>query len=341
MKSILVTGGLGFVGSHVVVELTKSEYNPIIIDNLSNSNSIVLRKLEEITQVPIDFIEGDINDQEILNKIFSENSIFSVIHLAGSKAVGESVRMPLKYYQNNVGGAMTLLKVMDDHGVRNFIFSSSATVYGDPVYLPIDEKHPVGKCSNPYGRTKFVIETILTDLCASNSAWRAISLRYFNPIGNHESGLIGEDPVGIPNNLLPYVTRVCKGSLPVLPIYGQDYLTLDGTGVRDYIHVVDVAVAHVKALAVIEERIGHSFYNLGTGNPYSVLQVVESFQKVAGKQIPCEFKPRREGDVASCYADCSLSQKELNWKAQYNIDDMCESLWKWINMNPTGYQSNN
>lgn len=283
------------------------------------------------------FYQNDILDREALDQIFTKENVDAVIHFAGLKAVGESVRKPIEYYTNNIQGTLILTDVMRKHNVKNIIFSSSATVYGNPAMIPITEECPKGICTNPYGWTKWMLEQILTDIHTADPEWNVMLLRYFNPIGAHESGLIGEDPKGIPNNLLPYVAQVAIGKLECVGVFGDDYDTPDGTGVRDYIHVVDLAKGHVKALNKIKEKAGVKVYNLGTGNGYSVLDVIHAFEKACGHEIPYQIKPRREGDIATCYSKCDLAKEELGWQAQYNLDDMCASSWKWQTMNPNGY----
>lgn len=336
---ILVTGGAGYIGSHTCVELLESGYDVIVIDNLDNSSSVALERIEEITGKPVTFYQKDIRDKEALEEIFSKENIDAVIHFAGLKAVGESVSKPLEYYQNNISGTLTLMEVMKEHNVKNIIFSSSSTVYGEPETMPITEECPKGMCTNPYGWTKWMLEQIMMDVQKADPEWNVILLRYFNPIGAHESGRIGEDPKGIPNNLLPYVAQVAVGKLEKLGVFGDDYDTPDGTGVRDYIHVVDLAKGHVAALKKIQEGCGTKIYNLGTGIGYSVLDVVHAFEKACGHEVPYEIKPRRAGDIAMCYAQCDLAKEELGWEAQYGIDDMCASSWKWQSMNPDGYNT--
>ena len=337
MSTILVTGGAGFIGSHTCVELLESGYDVVVIDNLSNACEESLKRVEKITGKTLKFYKGDIADKELMDKILTENDIYAVIHFAGLKAVGESVRKPLEYYENNIAGTLTLCKAMRENGCKNIIFSSSATVYGNPAFIPITEECPKGVCTNPYGWTKHMLEQILTDIHTADPEWNVILLRYFNPIGAHKSGLIGEDPKGIPNNLLPYVAQVAVGKLPCLGVFGDDYDTPDGTGVRDYIHVVDLAKGHVKAINKIKENPGVKIYNLGTGKGYSVLDVVKAFEKACGKKIPYEIKPRRAGDIATCYSDATLAKKELGWEAEYGIDEMCADSWRWQSMNPDGY----
>ncbi|MGN0438569.1 MAG: UDP-glucose 4-epimerase GalE [Lachnospiraceae bacterium] len=336
---VLVTGGAGYIGSHTCVELLNAGYDVVVVDNLYNASEKSLERVKEITGKDVTFYKADITDKATMNEVFDkETDISCVIHFAGLKAVGESVRKPLEYYQNNIGGTLTLCEAMRDHGVKNIIFSSSATVYGDPAFIPITEECPKGVCTNPYGWTKHMIEQILTDFHTADPEWNIILLRYFNPIGAHKSGMIGEDPKGIPNNLLPYVAQVAIGKLECLGVFGDDYDTTDGTGVRDYIHVVDLALGHVAAINKIKENPGVKVYNLGTGNGYSVLDVVKAFSKACGKDVPYEIKPRRAGDIATCYADASLAKKELGWEAQYGIDEMCEDSWRWQSQNPNGYE---
>lgn len=334
---ILVTGGAGYIGSHTCVELLNAGYDVIVVDNLYNSNQKAIDRIEQITQKKVKFYKEDILSKEALKKIFSENQIDAVIHFAGLKAVGESVQKPVEYYTVNIAGTLNLIDVMRNYGCKNIIFSSSATVYGEPAQIPITEACPKGTCTNPYGWTKWMLEQILTDVHTSDPEWNVILLRYFNPIGAHESGLIGEDPKGIPNNLLPYVAQVAIGKLKCVGVFGNDYHTPDGTGVRDYIHVVDLAKGHVKALDKIKEKAGCKVYNLGTGKGYSVLDVIHAFSKACGHDIPYEIKPRRAGDIATCYSKCDLAKEELGWQAEYDLDAMCASTWKWQTMNPNGY----
>ncbi len=334
---ILVTGGAGYIGSHTCVELLDRDYEVVVVDNLYNASEKSLQRVEEITGKKLTFYKADIQDYAALDKIFDCEDIDCVIHFAGLKAVGESVAKPLEYYQNNIAGTLVLCNVMRKHNVKNIIFSSSATVYGDPAFVPITEKCPKGTPTNPYGWTKSMLEQILTDLHTSDNEWNVILLRYFNPIGAHKSGKIGEDPKGIPNNLLPYVAQVAIGKLPKLGVFGDDYDTPDGTGVRDYIHVVDLALGHVRAIDKIKENPGIKIYNLGTGKGYSVLDVVKAFGKACGHDVPYEVKPRRAGDIASCYSDATLAKEELGWEAVYGIDEMCEDSWRWQSNNPNGY----
>ena len=335
--SILVAGGAGYIGSHTCVELLEAGYEVVVVDNLYNSSPESLKRVEKITGKNVTFYEADILDKEALNKIFDAHEIEAVIHFAGYKAVGESVQKPIEYYHNNMTGTLVLCDVMRAHGVKNIVFSSSATVYGDPAQIPITENCPKGQPTNPYGWTKSMLEQVLTDIHTSDPEWNVILLRYFNPIGAHKSGMIGEDPKGIPNNLLPYVAQVADGKRECLGVFGNDYDTPDGTGVRDYIHVVDLAAGHVKAIDKLREKPGVEVYNLGTGNGYSVLQVVAAFEKACGHKIPYEIKPRREGDIATCYCDPKKAKAELGWEAKYGIDEMCEDTWRWQSSNPDGY----
>lgn len=334
---ILVTGGAGYIGSHTCVELLNAGYDVVVVDNLYNSSEKSIERIREITGRDLTFYNADILDYDALDKIFEAEKVDCVIHFAGLKAVGESVAKPLEYYKNNITGTLILCEVMRKYNVRNIIFSSSATVYGDPAFVPITEQCPKGIPTNPYGWTKSMIEQILTDFHTADSNWNIILLRYFNPIGAHKSGKIGEDPKGIPNNLLPYVAQVAIGKLECVGVFGDDYDTPDGTGVRDYIHVVDLALGHVKAVNKIEENPGVKVYNLGTGRGYSVLDVVKAFGKACGHEIPYVIKPRRPGDIATCYSDASLAKEELGWEAKYGIDEMCEDSWRWQQMNPNGY----
>lgn len=334
---ILVTGGAGYIGSHTCVELLNADYEVVVVDNLYNSSEKSIDRIKEITGKDLTFYEADILDADKMNEIFANEKVDCVIHFAGLKAVGESVAKPLEYYKNNINGTLVLCEAMRNNGCKNIIFSSSATVYGDPAFIPITEQCPKGTPTNPYGWTKHMIEQILTDFHTADPEWNVILLRYFNPIGAHKSGLIGEDPKGIPNNLLPYVAQVAIGKLPCLGVFGDDYDTHDGTGVRDYIHVVDLANGHVKAINKIKENPGVKVYNLGTGNGYSVLDVVKAFSKACGHEVPYQIKPRRPGDIATCYSDATLAKEELGWEAQYGIDEMCEDSWRWQSMNPNGY----
>ncbi len=337
--NILVTGGAGYIGSHTCVELLNAGYGVVVIDNLYNSNQKAIDRIEQITGKKVKFYEDDVLDRDALEKIFSENSIDAVIHFAGLKAVGESVHKPIEYYHTNIGGTLALVDVMREHNCKNIIFSSSATVYGDPAEIPISENCPKGTCTNPYGWTKWMQEQILTDIHTADPAWNVILLRYFNPIGAHKSGLIGEDPKGIPNNLLPYVAQVAIGKLPQVNVFGNDYDTPDGTGVRDYIHVVDLARGHVKAVERLAKNDGVFICNLGTGKGYSVLDVIHAFEKACGHKLKYEIKPRRDGDIATCYCNPEKAEKELGWKAEYTLDDMCADSWRWQTMNADGYNT--
>lgn len=334
---ILVTGGAGYIGSHTCVELLNAGHEVVVLDNLYNSSEKAVERVKEITGKDLKFYEVDLLDKAAVEKVFDNEKIDAVIHFAGLKAVGESVAKPLEYYHNNITGTLYLCDVMRNHGVKNIIFSSSATVYGDPKFIPITEECPKGQITNPYGQTKSMLEQILTDLHVSDPEWNVVLLRYFNPIGAHKSGKIGEDPKGIPNNLLPYVAQVAVGKLKEVNIFGNDYATPDGTGVRDYIHVVDLAVGHVKALKKIEEKAGVCVYNLGTGNGYSVLQVVNAFSKACGKDLPYVIRDRRPGDIAMCYADPAKAKAELGWVAERGIEEMCADSWRWQSNNPNGY----
>lgn len=335
--AILVTGGAGFIGSHTCVELLNSGKEVVVLDNLCNASPKSLERVREITGKELKFYEGDIRDRAVLQRIFRENQIESVIHFAGLKAVGESVHKPIEYYSNNIGGTLTLVDEMRNAGVKNIIFSSSATVYGNPAEIPITENCPKGTCTNPYGWTKWMIEQILTDLHTADPEWNVVLLRYFNPIGAHPSGLMGENPSGIPNNLMPYITQVAIGKRDHLSIFGNDYDTPDGTCVRDYIHVMDLASGHVAALQKLAPGSGVSIYNLGTGKGYSVLDIVNNFEKANDLKIPYVFAPRREGDVPQCYSDASKAERELGWKAKYDITEMCRDSWNWQKKNPDGY----
>lgn len=335
--SILVTGGAGFIGSHTVIELVNAGYDVVVIDNLVNASEKSLERVEQIIGKPVKFYKVDIRDKAGLNEVFEKENIDSCIHFAGLKAVGESVKKPLEYYENNIAGTLVLLEVMRAHNVKNIVFSSSATVYGSPAFVPITEECPKGQCTNPYGWTKSMLEQILSDIQFADNEWNVILLRYFNPIGAHESGLIGENPNGIPNNLMPYITQVAVGKLKELSVFGNDYNTPDGTGVRDYIHVVDLAIGHVKAIEKIAENPGLKIYNLGTGNGSSVLDIVKNFEKASGVKIPYVIKGRRAGDIDACYADASLAKKELNWVAKRDLQKMCEDSWRFQKNNPNGY----
>lgn len=334
--NVLVTGGAGFIGSHTVVELLQEGFGVVVVDNLSNASEESLRRVEKITGKKAKFYNADVRDRAAMDKIFRENKIDWVIHFAGLKAVGESVRKPLEYYDNNLVSTFVLLETMREYGVKNFVFSSSATVYGEPERLPLDEECRLS-VTNPYGATKLMQENILRDLWTSDNSWNIVLLRYFNPVGAHESGLIGEDPKGIPNNLMPYVAQVASGKLQKIGVFGNDYPTPDGTGVRDYIHVVDLAKGHVAAIKALKTA-GVRVYNLGTGNGYSVLDMVHAFEKACGKKLPYEIMPRRAGDVPACYATSAKAEKELGWKAQYDLEKMCADQWNWQKNNPNGYE---
>ncbi len=337
MAKILITGGAGYIGSHTALELLKVGYEVVVYDNLSNSSKESIKRVEELAGKSIGFYEGDVLDAAALTKMFEAEKVDAVIHCAALKAVGESVRKPLEYYHNNITGTLTLMDVMRKVNVKNIVFSSSATVYGNPEVMPITEDCQKGQCTNPYGWTKSMMEQIMTDLQKSDPEWNVILLRYFNPVGAHKSGRIGEDPKGIPNNLMPYISQVAVGKLEKLGVFGDDYDTPDGTGVRDYIHVVDLAVGHVKAIDYILTNPGLDVINLGTGVGYSVLDMVKAFGKACGKEIPYEIKPRRAGDIAMCYADPAKALKVLGWKAEHGLDEMCEDTWRWQSQNPNGY----
>lgn len=336
---ILVTGGAGYIGSHTVVELQNAGYEVVVVDNLANSSEKSLERVEKITGKKVTFYKADILDREALSEIFDKEEISAVIHFAGLKAVGESVAKPWEYYENNISGTLVLVDVMRKHGVKNIIFSSSATIYGNPAFVPITEECPKGVCTNPYGWTKSMLEQILTDIQKADPEWNVVLLRYFNPIGAHKSGTIGENPNGIPNNLMPYITQVAVGKLKELGVFGNDYDTPDGTGVRDYIHVVDLAKGHVKALKKIEEKAGVKVYNLGTGVGYSVLDIVKNFEEATGVKIPYSIKERRPGDIATCYADATKAKEELGWDAKNGIKEMCADSWNWQSNNPNGYEA--
>ena len=337
--TVLLTGGAGYIGSHTAVELLNAGHDVVIADNYANSNPIVARRITQITGKPVKCYEADVADPAALERLFQENAIDSVIHFAGLKAVGESVRLPLDYYRNNLDSTLALLAAMEAHGVRQLIFSSSATVYGKHAALPYREDAETGPCTNPYGWTKLFIEQILRDYAAAHSDFSAVLLRYFNPVGAHESGLMGEDPRDIPNNLMPYIARVAVGTLPYLNVFGNDYPTPDGTGVRDYIHVVDLARGHVCAIKKLETNCGLFICNLGTGKGYSVLDVIHAFEKACGKKLPYVFDPRRPGDIAECYADPTKAKNELGWVAEYGIEEMCADSWNWQKNNPDGYHT--
>lgn len=333
---ILVTGGAGYIGSHTCVELLNAGYDVVVVDNLRNSKIAALERVEKITSKKVDFIQLDLRERDKLNKVFERFSIDAVLHFAGLKAVGESVQIPLEYYENNVYGTIVLCQVMQVHNIRKLVFSSSATVYGSPEQMPIREDFPIAPL-NPYGHSKAMIEQILRDLYISNPTWQITLLRYFNPVGAHPSGLIGEDPNGIPNNLFPFITQVAVGRLPYLRVFGNDYPTPDGTGIRDYIHVVDLGLGHLSALEKLIQP-GVYTYNLGTGRGYSVLEVVSAFERACGKPIPYRIVERRPGDAAISFADPSLAQKELGWFATRSLDDMCQDAWRWQSLNPNGYE---
>lgn len=337
MQTILVTGGAGYIGSHTVLQLLEANNQVIVLDNLCNSSQESLNRVEQLTGKKTIFVKGDIRDHTILELLFSKHKIDSVIHFAGLKAVGESVEKPLNYYNNNVYGTLTLCEAMKKFGVKNLVFSSSATVYGDPVELPLHEDMPTGQPTNPYGMSKLMVELVLRDLYKSDDTWNIALLRYFNPAGAHPSGRIGEDPNGIPNNLMPYITQVATGKREKLSVYGNDYDTPDGTGVRDYIHVEDLAAGHLKALKKLQSNVGLVTYNLGTGQGYSVLDMVKEFEKQSGKNIPYQFVERRSGDVASCYADPKVAREELGWTATRGLEEMCRDSWNWQSSNPEGY----
>jgi UDP-glucose 4-epimerase len=336
MKTTLVTGGAGYIGSHTLIELINNNFEVVVIDNLANSSRESLRRVEQITGHNIPFIEADVRDQSALDDIFTTYDIDSVIHFAGLKAVGESVAKPLEYYDNNLVSTLALLEAMREHNVKQLVFSSSATVYGSPSELPLRETSTVGVgLTNPYGKTKYMIEQIIQDYCAADPTFEATILRYFNPIGAHQSGQIGEDPNGIPNNLLPYVAQVAVGKLQSVGVFGNDYDTPDGTGVRDYIHVVDLARGHVAALQHM--KAGANVYNLGTGSGTSVLEIIKAFSKACGRDLSYEIKPRRAGDIAACYADCSKAERELGWRAELSIEQACADSWRWQSQNPNGF----
>lgn len=338
MSTVLVTGGAGFIGSHTSVELLNAGYDIIILDNFVNSKPESLKRIKELTGKDFKFYQADIRDEEAMTKVFAENKIDAVIHFAGLKSVPQSIKEPLNYYDNNIAGTVCLCRVIDKAGCKKLVFSSSATVYGSKNPSPLREDMPTGGTTNPYGTTKYFIEQILQDLCVSDSEWGVSILRYFNPIGAHKSGRIGEDPNGIPGNLMPYITQVAIGKLECLNVCGNDYPTPDGTGVRDYIHVVDLAIGHIKALDRLLKVKGCEVYNLGTGKGYSVLDVVKAFEKASGIKINYRIAPRRAGDVACCYADATKAKEVLGWQAQYDIDDMCADSWRWQSQNPNGLE---
>ena len=333
---ILLTGGAGYIGSHTAVELDASGHEVVIVDNLVNSKEEAVKRVEKIIGKKVTFVKADVRDREAMDKVFKDNKIDAVIHFAGLKAVGESCVKPLEYYENNMNATFVLLDVMRQNGCKNIIFSSSATVYGDPAIIPITEECPKGHCTNPYGQTKSMLEEVLCDVQKADNEWNVVLLRYFNPIGAHKSGLIGENPNGIPNNLMPYITQTAIGLRKELGIFGNDYDTPDGTGVRDYIHVVDLATGHVAALQAIEKKCGLAIYNLGTGHGYSVLDVVKAFEKANDLKVPYSIKPRRPGDIATCYCNPAKAQKELGWQAKYGIEDMCRDSWNFQKNNPNG-----
>lgn len=335
--SILVTGGAGYIGSHTTLALLQAGHDVVVLDNLCNSSSESLARVAQLAGRAPQFVEGDIRDASLLRGVFADQPIGAVLHFAGLKAVGESVQQPLSYYENNVTGTLQLCQAMAKAGVHRLVFSSSATVYGDPVQVPINEACPIGIPTNPYGRSKLMVEEILADLARSDTRWRIAVLRYFNPVGAHHSGLIGEDPKGVPNNLLPYISQVVIGKRKALSVFGQDYPTRDGTGVRDYIHVVDLAAGHLKALDAMNHRNGVHVWNLGTGQGYSVLEMIHAFEATSGKQVPYEMAPRRPGDIAECWADPSKAERELGWKAERGLAEMMADAWQWQSRNPDGY----
>ena len=335
---ILLTGGAGYIGSHTIIELDKAGHSVVVVDNLSNSCEESVRRVSEIIGKPIPFIKADVRDAVAMDSIFKSYKIGAVIHFAGLKAVGESVAKPLEYYENNLNATFVLVNAMRNNGVKNIIFSSSATVYGNPAVIPITESCPKGECTNPYGKTKSMLEEVLSDVQKADPEWNVVLLRYFNPIGAHQSGRIGENPNGIPNNLMPYITQVAVGRRPELGVFGNDYDTPDGTGVRDYIHVCDLAAGHVSALRAIERKCGLAIYNLGTGYGYSVLDVVKAFEKVNGVKVPYSIKPRRAGDIATCYCNPAKAKAELGWEAKFGIEEMCRDSWNWQKNNPKGYE---
>ncbi|GAA0856740.1 UDP-glucose 4-epimerase GalE [Aliiglaciecola litoralis] len=337
MSTILVTGGAGYIGSHTVLQLLEQGHTVIVLDNFCNSSAESVRRVEELTDKQVILVEGDIQDGALLDKLFANHKVESVIHFAGLKAVGESVEKPLAYYRNNVYGTLVLCESMARFGVKNLVFSSSATVYGDPTTLPLHESLPTGQPTNPYGQSKLMVELVLKDLHNSDNSWNIALLRYFNPAGAHPSGRIGEDPNGIPNNLMPFITQVATGKREQLSVFGDDYDTPDGTGVRDYIHVEDLAQGHLKALDKLKQNVGLVTYNLGTGQGYSVLDMVKEFEKQSGRPIPYQIVPRRSGDVAACYADPKLAKEELDWTAEKGLAEMCRDSWNWQSKNPDGY----
>ena len=336
MNKILVTGGAGYIGSHTILELLKASYEVVVIDNLSNCKKESLLRVQKITGKNLKFYKADLLDVKSIENILSENEIESVIHFAALKAVGESVEKPLRYYENNITGTINLIKILSGHGINNFVFSSSATVYGSPEIVPIKENAKLS-ATNPYGQTKLFMEQILKDVYKADNNWDVVILRYFNPVGAHESGMIGEDPNGIPNNLMPFISQVAVGKRDQLNVYGDDYDTPDGAGIRDYIHVVDLAKGHIAALKKLESNPGYVVYNLGTGKGYSVFEVINAFEKASGKKINFKISDRRPGDIAKCFADPSLANKELFWKAVNGIDEICKDTWRWQSQNPNGY----
>jgi UDP-glucose 4-epimerase len=338
MSKILVTGGAGYIGSHTTLSLLQAGFEVVVLDNHCNSSPLSLTRVDNIAKHSAAFVQGDIRDRALLEHLFTEHSVGAVLHFAGLKSVGESVSLPLSYYDNNVHGSQVLLQVMSNAGVFKIVFSSSATVYGEPAQMPISEDFPVGQPTNPYGRSKLMVEDILRDLAVSDPRWRIAILRYFNPVGAHESGLIGEDPKEIPNNLLPYIAQVAVGKLPELAVFGNDFPTHDGTGVRDYIHVVDLAEGHLRALHFLEARSGAHVWNLGTGQGYSVLDMVRAFEDASGKPVPYRIAPRRPGDIATCYANPTKAARELGWKAERGLPEMMHDAWRWQQMNPNGYR---
>lgn len=338
MLKVLITGGAGYIGSHTCLRFLEAGHKLTVLDNLSNSSFESLVRVKAYTNCEFEFVEGDIRDSDLLDELFSQNNFDAVIHFAGLKSVGESVKQPMRYYENNVFGSLQLFKVMQKHKVKRIVFSSSATVYGNPISLPVDESMPMGSPTNPYGMSKLMIEKILQDIYSSDESWSIAALRYFNPVGAHHSGIIGEDPNDVPNNLMPFISQTAIGIRDKLLIYGNDYKTPDGTGVRDYIHVVDLAEGHLKALEKICLKPGIYTLNLGTGNGYSVLEMVKAFSNVTGVDIPFKFSPRRAGDIDTCYADTSKAEKILGWKARYGLKKMCEDTWRWQTKNPNGYK---
>ena len=338
MQTVLVTGGAGFIGSHTTLQLLQSGRQVVVLDNLCNSSAESLHRVAELAGRSPVFVQGDVRDRALLDSLFAEHSVQAVLHFAGLKAVGESVQQPLRYYDNNMYGSQVLLEAMSHAGVFGLVFSSSATVYGEPAQMPIAETCPVGQPTNPYGRSKLMVEDILRDLAAADPRWRIAILRYFNPVGAQESGRIGEDPNGIPNNLLPYIAQVAVGKLPELSVFGNDYPTADGTGVRDYIHVVDLAEGHLRALEALQTRKGAHVWNLGTGQGYSVLEMVKAFEAASGRPVPYRVVPRRPGDIATCYADPTKAEKELGWKAKLGLTQMMQDVWRWQMQNPDGYR---